>query len=249
MFRVSSLWKSLLTDSALRPTVVFPAGQFLSNEENRKLVEAVLHDQGVHSLEKLKRVTHLLCVGASYWERHLEFSEIFPSLTKITLCGDEFDYDIRFWECSPPSVQSAVLVGCSVRYLDSFCLYDSRNEYWRSVVKSALDEWRQAETGRGVSTGHCGRPRCCVRWDRLTAIEYLVLLRPDDPQDPEDPQEEEFARLQVLDEKGCIWPYPDVQLQWLLKSLSSLDTRLLQAAKDMDKTWQDHRLAWLINNQ
>ena len=51
----------------------------------------------------------------------------------------------------------------------------------------------------------------------------------------------------LLDEKGVLWPYPDAQLQWLLKLLNNLDARMLVAVRHADLKWQKERLAWLIN--
>ena len=199
-----------------------------------KLVRFLLDDYRGHFLEKPGSIRHLLSIGKSYLDLDLGF--VFSSLIKITVCKNQFENGCNFWQSLPPSVQSVSLVDCPVFvryffYLSSKFNDGDANEYWRSVIEKFTPLPPQSPP-RKERYGRTMRlkwdPRCIIRWDWLTMVKHLDMVRPEG---------NKFVMQKLLDENGLVWPYPDEQLQWLLKSLDNLDAILSEAVKIADRDW------------
>lgn len=154
-------------------------------------------------------------------------------MTKITFCKNEFNLYIDFWNRMPPSIGSVSLVDCPVQRWTDFVSW-TRNKYWRSVVKKCTPVPPESATLEQQELANKRSP--CLLPYSVEWHGWTGSMRLDKACDNNNSCIMLLAQ-KVLDDKGLIWPYPDEQLHWLLKSLNNLDAMLLEAVKDFDQDW------------
>ena len=231
-FRVSSFWKTTLAGIALRNHGC--AVISLDDSTDRtELVDLLVRDRGAHFLKKPERVTHLLEIGnfgeSYYHEFYADYEdcpELFPCLTKVTFFRNKFRDDLDILNYVQPSVQSVSFVDCVAQA--HFVAFDPRqtaHEYWRSVSKKLTPT--RIRIMSGITPNNY--------WTLKMKFERLDIVRDDIDHNAETKM---FVVQKTLDGKSPFWPYPDEQLQWLLRSLDNLDVMSLQAV-EVAEQWQN----------
>ena len=156
---------------------------------------------------------------------------ISESLNEITFCEDELDTSdtlLFHWPRLPKSVKHVNLINCTVILSRCDFAMSSEDEF----IAAALPTLPPMTPTRGCMIATRSRPfglDCTIK----VFVPRLQFNRFVD--DKEEAERRSDVLEKKLDENNLMWPYPEEQLQWLLKTLDGLEGTVLQSVKNTDK--------------
>ena len=181
-----------------------------------------------------KSIEHFIFIGRFLfdWVNDMHGKKYFicETLNKVTFCEDVFCCEDELDVCTktPASLSDVHFVNCQF-YLSDYI-----------IELSAVDEFVAAAAAVAARPYHYTQRG--IERNFKVLIPHLKRNRSHDSSLFGKQETTCCSTLleKKLDENNLIWPYPEEQVQWLLKSLEGLEGTVLQSVKDTDKQWVGH---------